>query len=68
MTVRGSANYTQVLDYADRKGMSWVAWAWWVRSDQPAGNACKYPALISDWSGTPTLSGQIIKARLATYK
>lgn len=60
--------YTSVLDYADRKGMSWVAWAWWVRADQPAGNACRNPALISDWNGTPTLSGQIIKARLATYK
>jgi hypothetical protein len=60
--------YTQVLDYADRKGMSWVAWAWWVRNDQPAGNACRYPALITDWTGTPTQSGQIIKTRLATYR
>jgi aryl-phospho-beta-D-glucosidase BglC (GH1 family) len=60
--------YTQVLDYADRKGMSWVAWAWWVRSDQPADNACKYPSLISDWNGAATLSGQIIKTRLASYR
>ena len=62
------AYYNQVLDYADRKGMSWVAWAWKVRDDQPAGNACRFPTLISDWGGTPTLSGQIIKARLATYR
>jgi endoglucanase len=64
---QGLSYYTQVLDYADRKGLSWVAWAWWVR-EEPADNACKYPALISDWTGTPTLSGQIIKARLATYR
>lgn len=60
--------YTQVMDYADRKGMSWVAWAWWIRDDNPASNQCQYPALLKDWAGTPTVTGQLIKARLATYR
>ena len=68
--------YTEVLDYADRKGMSWIAWAWSdaaeVSSNYTAAqrqfDICKFPSLISDWSGTASPSGQIIKARLATYK
>jgi aryl-phospho-beta-D-glucosidase BglC (GH1 family) len=65
---QGLNYYTQVMDYADQKGMSWVAWAWWLRTDNPPDNACKYPALLTNWNGTPTLSGQMIKARLATYR
>jgi aryl-phospho-beta-D-glucosidase BglC (GH1 family) len=67
--------YDAVLDYADRKGMSWIAWAWWTpppvsdtyTADQRQHDVCKFPALITDWGGTPSPSGQIIKARLATY-
>ena len=68
--------YNQVLDYADRKGMSWIAWAWWTppavsstyTAEQRQFDICKFPALITDWNGTPSPSGNIIKARLATYK
>ena len=83
-SIRSSSNYdcsrlfyyNAVLDYADRKGMSWIAWAWWTppavsstyTAEQRQFDICKFPALISDWSGTPSPSGQIIKARLATYR
>jgi hypothetical protein len=68
--------YNAVLDYADKKGLSWIAWAWWTPPDVSANytaaqrqyDICKFPALITDWGGTPSPSGQIIKARLATYK
>jgi endoglucanase len=68
--------YNQVLDYADKKGMSWIAWAWWTppeigtgyTAEQRQFDICKFPALITDWNGTPSPSGNIIKARLATYK
>ena len=68
--------YDAVLDYADKKGMSWIAWAWWTpppvsptyTAEQRQYDVCKFPALITDWSGTPSPSGNIIKARLASYK
>lgn len=68
--------YNSVLDYADRKGMSWVAWAWWTppavsasyTAQQRAADVCRFPALITDWSGTPSQSGTIIRQRLATYR
>lgn len=68
--------YDAVLDYADAKGMSWIAWAWWTppavgpsyTSEQRQFDICKFPALITDWvSATPSPSGQIIKTRLAKY-
>ena len=60
--------------YAARKGMSWIAWAWWTpppvsdtyTAAQRQFDVCKFPALITDWNGTPSPSGKIIKARLAT--
>ncbi|MFV8752901.1 glycoside hydrolase family 5 protein [Nannocystaceae bacterium ST9] len=48
----------QVLDYAEPRGLSWSAWAWY-----PGG--CDFPSLIEDWSGTPSAVGQIIKTGLA---
>jgi endoglucanase len=68
--------YRAVLDYADRKGMSWIAWAWWTPPPVSAGYSaaqraeeiCHFPALITDWDGTPSGSGQLIKERLATYR
>ena len=67
--------YTSVLDYAERKGMSWVALAWWtpppVSPDfteaQRTEAICHFPALITDWNGTPSSSGQLIKQRLTSY-
>jgi len=48
----------QLLDYAEQRGLSWSAWAWF-----PGG--CDFPALIEDWSGTPSATGQIVKTALA---
>ncbi|HEY0997857.1 MAG TPA: cellulase family glycosylhydrolase [Gemmatimonadaceae bacterium] len=67
---------TAVMDYADRKGMSWIAWAWWTpppvsatyTAQQRQADICKFPALITDWNGTPSPSGELIKARLASYR
>jgi aryl-phospho-beta-D-glucosidase BglC (GH1 family) len=47
----------QLIDYAEQRGLSWSAWAWY-----PGG--CGFPALIEDWSGTPSATGQIIKTAL----
>jgi endoglucanase len=65
----------RVLDYADAKGLSWVAWALWtpdpVPGQSPAARQeelCARSALIADWSLTPTVTGQIVKDRLASYR
>lgn len=47
----------QLIDYAEQRGLSWSAWAWY-----PGG--CGFPALIEDWSGTPSATGQIVKTAL----
>jgi len=52
--------YTSFIAYADAHKISWSGWAWYV-----AG--CSFPALISDWSGTPTAAGQVEKSALAAY-
>jgi|GEM_PF-948283 len=54
-------NYNQqLLDYADQKNASWTGWAWFV-------SGCSFPSLISDWSGTTTGVGQLVKTRLLAY-
>src|SRR5438477_5861776 len=50
----------KLIDYADLHNASWTAWAWW------AGD-CGFPSLISDWSGTPTMDGMVVKTALANY-
>jgi hypothetical protein len=47
----------QLIEYAEERGLSWSAWAWF-----PGG--CNFPSLIVDWSGTPSATGQVIKAAL----
>ncbi|PRP98576.1 glycoside hydrolase family 5 protein [Enhygromyxa salina] len=47
----------QLIDYAEQRGLSWSAWAWF-----PGG--CGFPALIEDLSGTPSATGQIVKTAL----
>ncbi len=68
--------YRQILDYADQKGLGWIAWAWWTppavgvagrTAESRMQEICRFPALITDWNGTPSPSGEIIKARLASY-
>jgi len=52
--------YTQLLQMADAKKVSWTAWAWY-----PGG--CGFPSVISDWNGTPNEPGKIVKAALLGY-
>ena len=51
---------SDVITYADQHNASWTAWAWY-----PGG--CKFPALINDWSGTPTPPGAVVQSALAGY-
>lgn len=50
----------QVIQYADAHFASWTAWAWY-----PGG--CTFPAVITDWSGTPSAVGAIVKSALLGY-
>jgi hypothetical protein len=49
-----------LIAYADAHAVSWTAWAWY-----PGG--CTFPAIIDDWSGTPSPTGAIVKAALLGY-
>jgi hypothetical protein len=56
-----STDYSAALiDYADAHAVSWTAWAWF-----PGG--CRFPAIIDDWSGTPSPTGAVVKAALLGY-
>jgi len=52
--------YSALIAYADAHGMSWTGWAWY-----PSG--CSFPSLVSDWNGTPTAAGQVVKTALLAY-
>lgn len=63
-----------VLDKADELEISWIAWAWQAPSPGSAlrqegrGDAiCEFPMLLTDWGGTPSKIGSLVKARLASY-
>ena len=47
------------LPWADSHGVSYLAWAWFV------GNCARYPALISNYDGTPTHFGIGYREHLA---
>jgi hypothetical protein len=49
-----------VIAYADAHHVSWSAWAWYPAS-------CMFPSIITDWSGTPSAAGQVVKTALAGY-
>jgi endoglucanase len=65
----------EVLDYADAKGMSWAAWRFWtpppvsatLSAAQREEMICSTSSLLTDWDGTPSASGLLVKQRLATY-
>jgi endoglucanase len=67
--------YTEaVLDKADQLGLSWIAWAWVAPSSKTSKRQegrndpiCEFPMLITDWEGTPSRVGQVVKDRLASY-
>jgi endoglucanase len=54
----GDTLYPPFLDFADRHGISYLAWAWFV------GSCAHEPSLISDYSGTPTPYGVGYKQHL----
>lgn len=45
----GTTYTSELLNYLDAHSISWVGWAWVVAS----GNPCKYPQLVSNYSGKP---------------
>jgi hypothetical protein len=47
----GDTLYPPFLDFADRYGISYLAWAWFV------GSCAREPSLISSYSGTATAYG-----------
>ncbi len=50
-----------VIQYADAHQAGWTAWGWYPGD-------CTYPALIDDWSGTPSPSlGVLIQTALLGY-
>jgi aryl-phospho-beta-D-glucosidase BglC (GH1 family) len=49
-----------VIAYADAHHVSWSSWAWYA-------SGCSFPSIITDWQGTPTAAGQIVKTALAGY-
>ena len=55
-----TAYVSAVISYADQHNASWTAWAWY-----PGG--CTFPALINDWSGTPTPIGALVQSALGGY-
>jgi hypothetical protein len=50
-----SATYSRILDYANKYGINYTAFAWWVDPQAPAT-----PTLISDWDGTPMKGGVLV--------
>jgi hypothetical protein len=59
---------TSVIAYADQTNISWTAWGWYVPGSPPTAlQLCQFPSLISDWSGTPSVQGQVVKQALLSY-
>jgi endoglucanase len=56
----GTNYYTSVLNYADQNRIHWIAWAWYP-------NGCNFPSLITDWTGTPTAAGTVVRQRMQSY-
>jgi endoglucanase len=50
----------QLITYADQSHVSWTAWAWWMGD-------CKFPSLLTDWTGATTNEGAVVKAALLGY-
>jgi endoglucanase len=56
-----AATYSsEVISYADQHNASWTAWGWYVKT-------CSFPSLITDWNGTPSMTGAVVKAALMSY-
>lgn len=51
--------YSDLINYANTKGIHWTAWAWYVGD-------CAFPSLLSAWDGTPTPAGQVVRTALSS--
>jgi len=59
----GMSYMSQLLSYFDAHRISWIGWSW-----VSVGSACKYPQLITDYSGMPsTHMGIFIYQYLRSY-
>ncbi|HYH82984.1 MAG TPA: cellulase family glycosylhydrolase [Longimicrobium sp.] len=63
----GTAYYKSVMDYADQKNMSWIGWAWYAPPADRQDLLCSFAALITDWNGTPSPMGAVVKAHMQGY-
>jgi endoglucanase len=57
----GETFLDRFMTWADSVGISYLGWAW-----NPSG--CAAPALIDNWAGRPTPSGQLFRGHLARIK
>jgi len=55
----GATFMNSLMDWLDARGAGYLAWTW-----DTWGTSCADIALISDYSGTPTTYGQIVKTHL----
>src|SRR5580658_3455515 len=51
---------SQLIAYANAHAISWSGYAWFV-------SGCAFPSIITDWSGTPSAAGQVVKSALLSY-
>jgi hypothetical protein len=51
----------QLIDFAYSHHVGWTAWAWF-----PSG--CQFPSIIADWTGTPTVQSEPVRAALMGYE
>jgi endoglucanase len=63
----GTSYYKWVMEYADQKNISWLGWAWYAPPANRPDLLCSFAALITDWSGTPSPMGAVVKAHMQGY-
>jgi endoglucanase len=65
---------TDLINFSATNKMSWTAWAWWATGPSNPNSmelqnavqgACSFPALLLDWSYTPSVQGIAVRAALA---
>jgi endoglucanase len=52
-----TAYYEELIAYAASENTGWTAWAWYPGD-------CEFPSLITDWNGTPSAPGEVVRAAL----
>ncbi|MGA7120517.1 MAG: glycoside hydrolase family 5 protein [Polyangiaceae bacterium] len=57
----------QLIAFANARGISWTAWAWYPKVSTSDPQGCSFPSLILDWSGTPSVQGVVVEAALQAY-